>query len=89
MPALSVSSLLSKHAVSKIDLLQIDAEGFDYEIIKMFDSSAVKPLIINFEHAHIPGPLRRECWQHLAKRGYSLAVASGMDTVAYLQRDRT
>jgi FkbM family methyltransferase len=84
VPALSVSSLLTKHAVSRIDLLQIDAEGFDYDIIRMFDFNRVKPTIINFEYCNIPGPKRRECWRYLADWGYRL-VTGPMDTLALLE----
>jgi FkbM family methyltransferase len=85
VPALSVSSLLLKHAVSKIDLLQIDAEGFDYEIIKMFNFKNIKPTVINLEHCHMSGPERRECWRYLADWGYSL-MTGGWDTLAFLER---
>jgi FkbM family methyltransferase len=84
VPALSVSTLLSKHAISKIDLLQIDAEGFDYDIIKMFDFNKVKPTIINFEYICLNGPRRRECWKYLADWGYSLLTGQ-FDALAYLE----
>jgi len=83
VPALSVSSLLSRHAVSRIDLLQIDVEGYDFDIIKMFDFNQIKPKIIRFEHAHMAIKTRRECWNYLADWGYSL-LTSGMDTLALL-----
>lgn len=85
VPALSVPNLLTKHAVSKIDLLQIDAEGFDYEIIRMFDFNKVKPTIINYEYSSIPGPRRRESWRYLADRGYRLIATNSMDTLAFLE----
>jgi FkbM family methyltransferase len=90
VPALSVSSLISKHAISKVDLLQIDAERYDFEIIKMFGLSKLKPTIINFEHQSLYGPERRACWKYLADRGYSLRTdPTNSDTVAYLEADQT
>jgi FkbM family methyltransferase len=85
VPTLSLATLLSKHFITKIDLLQIDVEGYDYEVIKMVDFGVVKPTVINFEHAHIPRPQRWECYRYLAAHGYDLATSS-TDTVAFLQK---
>jgi FkbM family methyltransferase len=85
VPALSLASLFSKHEISKVDLLQIDAEGFDYDIIKMFDFNRVKPTIIHFEHFNMSGSRRRETWKYLASLGYSLMKTSWLDTLAFLQ----
>jgi len=85
VPTLSVATLLSKHSIKKIDLLQIDTEGYDFELIKMFCLDAVKPTIINFEHVAMPRQQRWECSRFLAAHGYDLA-SSKMDTVAFSQK---
>ncbi|MGP0067390.1 MAG: FkbM family methyltransferase [Isosphaeraceae bacterium] len=85
VPTLSLATLLSKHSVTKIDLLQIDVEGYDYEIIKMIDFETIKPKIINFENEHINKIDLSECYGLLAAHGYDLAT-SGADTIAFLQR---
>ena len=85
VPTLSMATLLSKHSIAKIDLLQVDVEGYDYEIIKLVDFDKVKPKIINFEHKHIPRSQRWECYRFLGTHGYDLATY-GTDTVAFLQK---
>jgi len=50
---ITLKSLLQKHEVKKIDLLQIDAEGYDSEIIKSIDFNAIKPKIIRYEHINL------------------------------------
>ena len=50
---LPLSTLLQKHHVKRIDLLQIDTEGYDFEIIKMIDFRACAPAIIHYEHRHL------------------------------------
>ena len=67
-----------------IDLLQIDVEGYDYEIIKMIDFERVKPLIIHFEHGHLPIEQFEECLEVLIKQGYAISVEDGGDTTAYI-----
>jgi len=50
---LSVASLLARNNVRKIDLLQIDAEGHDYLILKQFDFSVIQPKLVIFERKHL------------------------------------
>jgi FkbM family methyltransferase len=83
VPTLSFKTFLSKHRVSHVDLLQVDAEGFDYEIIRMFDYSLAKPTIIRFEHIHLSRAHRRQCTEFLKSLGYRLAK-NQIDTIAYL-----
>ncbi len=45
--------LFSEYKIEKIDLLQIDTEGFDYEILKMIDFDNIKPTIIRYEVSHL------------------------------------
>ena len=83
VPTLSITTLLRKHRVTRVDLLQVDAEGFDCEIIKMFDYSIAKPRLIRFEHINLSMYQRQECIQRLRDLGYRIAKDS-IDTVAYL-----
>jgi hypothetical protein len=46
--------LFNQHSINHLDLLQIDAEGFDAVIIKLFPFERIKPSIIHFESKHIP-----------------------------------
>ena len=81
---MSLEALLKKHNVTRIDLLQIDTEGFDYEIIKMIEMNCRKPGMINYEHRHLTRGDQEECWRYLVDQGYSLYV-NGPDTCALLQ----
>ena len=47
---ISLDQLIRENDLSSIDLLQIDTEGYDYEIISAIDFSLVKPKLIHFEH---------------------------------------
>ncbi|MDP4933343.1 MAG: FkbM family methyltransferase [Salibacteraceae bacterium] len=66
----SPSSLINQYQVTKIDLLMIDAEGFDFEVIKMFDMNLVKPASIIFERTHLSAEERKECDDLLTRHGY-------------------
>ena len=79
----SVKSILHKHGFKKVDLIQIDAEGYDYEIIKTIDLQQLRPSIIMFEQLHLSNHDRDECIATLASHGYHFLV-DRMDIVACL-----
>jgi FkbM family methyltransferase len=84
VPALTLSSLLAKHHVEGVNILQIDTEGFDFEIIKMIDFKRMKPEIIHYENNFLNSRQKSECSQILSDQHYSM-LNVGIDTVAYLQ----
>ncbi len=79
----TLNHLLEERNISRLDLLQIDAEGYDARILRVLDFARWSPVIINFEHALLPQREAEHCWQMLAERGYLLHV-SPPDTLAVL-----
>ena len=72
--------------VNNIDLLAIDAEGYDYEIIKSIDFDKHQPSLILFEHKHLYQESRfkrnlsdklREVYKYLNDRGYVCIKGKG------------
>jgi FkbM family methyltransferase len=84
VPALSLAALLDKHGVKRVNLLQIDTEGFDFEIIKMIDFNRIKPDIIHYENNFLNRRQKSECNRILSAQNYAM-LNLGIDTVAYLQ----
>lgn len=82
LPALSIPSLLAKHEITEVDILQIDTEGFDFEVIKMFDFNRIKPAIIHFEFFHLSLDDQDRCFAYLSEYGYEMVTVLG-DVVAY------
>ncbi|MGH2359449.1 MAG: FkbM family methyltransferase [bacterium] len=78
-------TLLNRHHVERIDLLQIDVEGYDYELLKLFDFERIKPQLIRYEHNHLTLPDRSACNKHLARHGYQI-LEMEYDTGAVLRR---
>jgi hypothetical protein len=87
VPALSLENLLAKHRVERVNLLQIDTEGFDFEIIKMIDFKRIKPEIIHYENNFLNRRQKSECSRILGGQNYAL-LNLGIDTIAYLQPAR-
>jgi hypothetical protein len=82
--AMTLESLLKKHSIQHVNLLQIDAEGFDYEILQMAFQIDLLPDIINFEYTHFLPETIVECGNVLSSKGYSY-LKVGRDMVAVQQ----
>jgi len=50
---ITYNKLLKKHGITDVDILQIDTEGYDYEIIKSIDFDNLRPYVIIFEILHL------------------------------------
>ena len=68
----TIHDLLKKHSIQNIDLLQIDTEGYDYEIIKTIDFDVLKPKLISFESEHLSESDYNECKSMLQSKGYTI-----------------
>lgn len=62
--------ILQKYGIVKIDFLQIDAEGYDFEILKLFPFNKIKPRFINLEYSHFDEQTKKECDHLLFKNNY-------------------
>lgn len=50
---ITFDSLMTKYNVERINILQIDTEGYDYDIIKLIDFDRFRPDIILLEYLHL------------------------------------
>jgi len=64
-----------------IDLIQIDTEGFDYEILKMIDFKKYKIKFIKFEHINLTEHDYSEAIRKLKREGF-IIFKQGNDTIA-------
>lgn len=69
---ISFSTLLDRNAVTDVDVLVIDTEGFDFQIIKQIDFKRIYPSIIVYEHKHLSRSDASECKKLLQSQGYLL-----------------
>ncbi len=74
-------SLVKKHNISDITLLQIDTEGYDYDVIRCAFQSGIRPDIINYEHCWLVPKIRNNCKRLLIKENYRF-LEIGKDTIA-------
>jgi FkbM family methyltransferase len=82
VPALRLNTVLHRHLPKRWDLLQIDTEGYDFEVIKMVEFDVTAPAIVVYEHRHLSLVDRWRCRRFLRKRGYSVVATMERDTAA-------
>lgn len=82
VPCLSFKMLFSKYQITKIDLLVIDTEGYDYILLSHFDFSHIRPAKVLYEHKHMSGKEQTKCRALLEAEGYVLEKR-GSNTFAY------
>lgn len=73
--------LRAKYQIEEVDVLQIDVEGFDFEVIKLYDLSQNKPKVIVFESGHFGDEAYTEIEQYFTENGFNLKRVKG-DSVA-------
>lgn len=76
-----LNDLLVHHDVKSIDVLQLDAEGSDFKILRQLNFERFRPAIINMEIVNLPNSELAKCKQLLDKHRY-LYSKTGYDLLA-------
>ncbi|MCS6316685.1 MAG: FkbM family methyltransferase [Nitrospira sp.] len=66
----TLENLFQKHRIHKVDLLQIDVEGYDYLVLKQFDFSRFRPRVIRMEWDNLPQDEKQMTVALLKQWGY-------------------
>lgn len=65
-------NLLIENGITRVDLLQIDTEGYDYEVLKTFPFDLSLPVVVCFEHCHLSEHDRAAALSLVVSYGYSV-----------------
>lgn len=86
VPCMRLEQLLQQNPLPRVDLLQMDTEGYDAEIICGLNFDQVSPLILRFEHGLQDGIMTTDRFREVAallqEKGYLVAMEE-YDAVAY------
>jgi FkbM family methyltransferase len=66
----TLQEVLDRHHIDRIDLLQIDTEGADYQILNQLNFSRYRPSVIHIEFALLPPPEQKACLALLKEHSY-------------------
>ena len=78
VPVMTLEALLAGRTdFARVDLLQIDAEGFDDEVIYASNIAELRPALINFEAANLDQDRLSALSRYLQSNGYALSRHGG------------
>jgi FkbM family methyltransferase len=78
----TVNSALRAAGLTNVDLIQIDAEGYDWQIIRSLDFERVRPRILRFEYRNMPPRDADACLSLLASHGFRFILET-RDIIAH------
>lgn len=87
VPKMSFDTLLTKHAVSRVDVLVMDTEGWDGKLLLAFDLARWRPGAVYFEHQHLAFDEYWKCLNYLVSNGYRFTQI-GDNTLAHAEEIR-
>lgn len=73
---ISPETLRRNYNLEEVDWLQIDAEGYDFEIIKMLDLSKMNVQVVALEHSHLSPADHEACINLLRQLNYAVKKIS-------------
>ncbi|MDJ0688921.1 MAG: FkbM family methyltransferase [Xenococcaceae cyanobacterium MO_188.B32] len=82
VPCMTVQEIINTEGMTRVDLVQIDTEGYDFEILKSIDLQLIKPSVIRYEHIHLKDEDRQKSVDLLVNNGYKI-LFERMDITAY------
>ena len=62
--------IISNNKYKEVDLLQIDTEGYDEDVIFMFDFEKYHPFLVQYEHVHLTTEKRDIARNRISRFGY-------------------
>lgn len=69
--------LRAKYEIGEVDVLQVDVEGYDFELIKLYNLVENKPKVIVFESKHLSDTEYLQASDYFAKNNYELIRLKG------------
>ncbi len=80
--SMTIGSLCRKHGLKRLSLLQVDTEGFDFQVIRQTFDAGLMPDAIHYESLHLGRSEMEDCRALLREKGYEL-VESTVNTLAW------
>lgn len=70
VPGRPLMSLVAEHGIERLDLLQIDTEGFDFQVLRQLDFGALRPKAVHMEFYCLPLEERMATFELLRSNGF-------------------
>lgn len=87
VPSITLEALFYKHGVDDLDVLQIDAEGFDWAVLQTFDLRKLAPRVIQVETGHLKRSELGALTLALTSNGYEIYYGGHQGDLVALRED--
>jgi FkbM family methyltransferase len=87
VPTARLDDIVTKHHLNFLDILQLDTEGFDWEVLQTLDLTKTRPLLVRFEHSHLSPKAIGRMTQHLNAHNYLVNYGGRESDSIALRRD--
>ena len=84
---MTLDALLAKHGIAELDLLQIDAEGYDWDVLQTLDLKKVAPRVIQMETGHLHRNTISTVGRFLSDAGYLIYYGGWQGDAVAMRRD--
>ena len=74
VPAMTLASLCAEHQMPRLDVLLVDAEGYDDIVVRSLNFDTYKPILITIEHLHLSPQRLRALDGLLTALGYQRCI---------------
>ena len=88
VPCEAGSYLVNKFLNDKLDILQVDAEGYDDEVIYSCNIPNLRPSVINYEYKNLNTVKDLSLEKYLKEYGYTIAPRDIFNKTAILQQNK-
>lgn len=68
----SFANLMACHGVTRLDVILIDTEGYDFEILRQVDFDRYRPRLVIYEQKHLSPAEKKQALRLLESHGYSV-----------------
>lgn len=72
VPCLTLDTLIGRYHLDDLDILQVDVEGYEWDVLRTLDLAKTKPALIQFEHGHLTRNAVSKLTEYLTTNGYRL-----------------
>ncbi len=79
---ITFDEVMRRAGLVTIDVIQIDTEGYDWEVLRGIDLGRVGAKLVVFEHRHLCWSDREAAISHLIAHGFKVGAVTAHDTAA-------
>lgn len=76
VPCKTLQTVLDKHKITNIDIIQVDTEGWDWKILKQLDFAIYRPKLIRSEYINLSDEEKEEMITFFSDMGYIYTYSS-------------